>query len=98
MLAYGSNSRHSVMLQRLQILSSKSTSLNGLMGFGGNQLGLLLKRRRERFEFEDKVVTEEVQEVKKVKKKDEIVTVMILEFQESQIGTMHILAHAANSA
>ena len=66
------------------------------MGFDRNHLGLLLKRRRERLQLEDKVVAEQVQEVKKWIV--ETVTVVILEFQESQIGKMHMLVHAANYA
>lgn len=58
------------MLQHLQILNSKSSNLNGLMGFDGNHLGLLLKRRRERLQLEDKVVAEQVKEVKKVYSRD----------------------------
>ena len=40
------------------------------MGFDRNHLGLLLKRRRERLQLEDKVVAEQVQEVKKVDSRD----------------------------
>lgn len=69
MLAYGSTSRHSIVLQRLRILNSKPSNFHGLRGFDGNHLELLLKRRRERLECEDKVSTlDEAVQVKKVKK------------------------------
>jgi hypothetical protein len=65
MLAYESHSRHNDMLQRLQMLNSKTDNLNGLREFDGNHLELLLKRRRERLQCDGKVVAEEVEIIKK---------------------------------
>jgi hypothetical protein len=68
MLAYGSNSRYSFMLQRFQILNSKTDNLYGLRGFDGIHLELLLKRRRDRLHCEGIVVAEVVEIAKKVKR------------------------------